>query len=78
MLSIQYQSWGFFSPSQAPKKPGDAVSMQILAQISDRTEDEKLLILQTIKDMMRLCDLSKKNAQNSIQADADMKKDNMP
>ena len=68
----------FFSPSQAPKKPGDAVSMQILAQISDRTEDEKLLILQTIKDMMRLCDLSKKNAQNSIQADADMKKDNMP
>ncbi len=68
----------FFSPSQAPKKPVDAVSLQILAQISDRTEDEKLLILQTIKDMMRLCDLSKKNAQNSIQADADMKKGNMP
>ena len=52
--------------------------MQILAQISDRTEDEKLLILQTIKDMMRLCDLSKKNAQNSIQTDTGMEKDNMP
>ncbi len=50
----------FFSPSYAPEKPVDTASLQILAQISDRSEEEKLLILQTIKDILRLCDLSKK------------------
>ena len=50
----------FFSPSHAPEKPVDTASLQILAQISDRSEEEKLLILQTIKDILRLCDLSKK------------------
>ena len=68
----------FFSPSQTPEKPVDAVSMQILVQISDRNEAEKLMILQTIKDMMRLCDLSRKNALNNIQTDTSMEKDNMP
>lgn len=58
----------FFSPSHTPEKPIDTTSLQILAQISDRSEEEKLLILQTIKDILRLCDLSKKN----------MKKDNIP
>ncbi|MDE6961546.1 MAG: helix-turn-helix domain-containing protein [Lachnospiraceae bacterium] len=58
----------FFSPSRTPEKPIDTASLQILAQISDRSEEEKLLILQTIKDILRLCDLSKKN----------MKKDNIP
>lgn len=56
----------FFSPSHAHEKPVDAVSLQILAQISDRSEDEKLLILQTIKDMIRLCDLSRKNVLDSM------------
>ena len=50
----------FFSPSHTPEKPTDTASLQILAQISDRSEEEKLLILQTIKDILRLCDLSKK------------------
>lgn len=67
----------FFSPSPA-EKPVDAVSMQILAQISDRSEDEKLAILQTVKDMLRLCDLSRKNVQNNTQAETDTEKDNMP
>lgn len=67
----------FFSSSQAPEKPVDAVSMQILAQISDKSEDEKLVILQTIKDMIRLCDLSRKNALDSTQACTDVKKDNI-
>ena len=50
----------FFSPSHTPEKPTDTASLQILAHISDRSEEEKLLILQTIKDILRLCDLSKK------------------
>lgn len=52
--------------------------MQILAQISNRNEAEKLMILQMVKDMMRLCDLSRKNALNNIQTDTGMEKDNMP
>lgn len=52
--------------------------MQILAQISDRSEDEKLVILQTVKDMLRLCDLSKKNVQNNTPAETDTEKDNIP
>lgn len=68
----------FFSPSQTPEKTADAVSLQIIAQISDRSEHEKLIILQMIKDMMRLCDLSGKNASKSIQTNDDIEKDNIP
>ena len=68
----------FFSPSHAPEKPVDTASLQILAQISNRNEAEKLMILQMVKDMMRLCDLSRKNALNNIQTDTGMEKDNMP
>ncbi len=67
----------FFSSSQTPEKPVDAVSLQILAQISDKSEDEKLVILQTIKDMIRLCDLSRKNALDSTRACIDVKKDSI-
>lgn len=66
----------FFSPSHAPEKPVDTASLQILAQISDRSEEEKLLILQTIKDILRLCDLPKKETLESKQNNT--KKDNIP
>lgn len=66
----------FFSPSPLPKKPVDAVSLQILAQISDRSAEEKLLILQTIKDISKLCDLSKKNTLGAIQKNTE--KDSIP
>lgn len=66
----------FFSPSPVPEKPVNTVSLQILAQISDRSADEKLLILQVIKDISKLCDLSKKNALGAIQKNAE--KDSIP
>ena len=50
----------FFSSAKAPEEPADIISQQIIAQISDRSEEEKLLILQIIKDITRLCDLSKR------------------
>ena len=59
----------FFSSSHAPEKPADVVSLQIITQISDRSEEEKLLILQAIKDMSKLCDLSKKQALETMQKD---------
>lgn len=61
----------FFSSSYSPEKPADAISLQIIAQISDRSEEEKLLILQTVKDILRLCDLSKKQALENMQKDTD-------
>lgn len=57
----------FFSSSSAPEKPEDAIALQIITQISDRSEEEKLLILQMIKDVSRLCDLSKKQALETMQ-----------
>ncbi len=60
----------FFSPSHTPENSEDAVSLQILAQISDKSEDEKLLILQTVKNISKLCDLSKKQALDALQKDA--------
>lgn len=59
----------FFSPSQVPEKPVDSPTLQIAAQISDRTEDEKLLILQTVKDILKLCDLSKNQLLDNIEKD---------
>lgn len=50
----------FFSSSRIPEEPADTISQQIIAQISDKSEEEKLLILQIIKDITRLYDLSKK------------------
>ena len=50
----------FFSSARAPEDSKDTISQQIIAQISDRSEEEKLLILQIIKDITRLCDLSKR------------------
>lgn len=57
----------FFSSPPAPERPEDAISLQIITQISDRSEEEKLLILQMIKDVSRLCDLSKKQALETMQ-----------
>lgn len=57
----------FFSSSPAPERPEDAIALQIITQISDRSEEEKLLILQMIKDVSRLCDLSKKQALETMQ-----------
>ena len=61
----------FFSSSHAPEKTEDAVSLQIITQISDRSEEEKLLILQTVKDILRLCDLSKKQALETMPKDTE-------
>ena len=64
----------FFSTSHIPEKQTDTISQQIVTQISDRSEEEKLLILQKIKDISRLCDISKnqalKNFQNNIREDS--------
>ncbi|MDE6619759.1 MAG: helix-turn-helix domain-containing protein [Lachnospiraceae bacterium] len=57
----------FFSSSHVPESSADAVSLQIIAQISDRSEEEKLLILQTIKDILRLCDISKNQALKDLE-----------
>ena len=49
----------FFASSTTEIVPEDTLSLQIVTQISDRTDEEKQLILQIIKDVLRLCDLSK-------------------
>lgn len=56
----------FFSTSKDTVKPEDALSLQIITQISDRTEEEKQLILQVIKDVLRLCDLSGNQALENL------------
>ena len=66
----------FFSSSPVPEKSEDAISMQIITQISDKSEEEKLLILQIIKDISRLCDLSKRQALETMQKDT-AEKDNI-
>ena len=66
----------FFSSSSVPEKSEDSVSMQIITQISDKSEEEKLLILQIIKDITRLCDLSKRQALKTMQKDT-AEKDNI-
>lgn len=42
-----------------PARTDDFLSLQIIMQISDRTAEEKQLILQVIKDMLKFCELSK-------------------
>lgn len=56
----------FFSTSDNTVKPEDSLSLQIVTQISDRTEEEKQLILQVIKDVLRLCDLSGNQALENL------------
>lgn len=51
----------FFSDSVPAVQEEDSLSLQITAQISDRTREEKQIILQVIKDVMKLCDVSKKH-----------------
>ena len=56
----------FFATSKNTVKPEDSLSLQIVTQISDRTEEEKQLILQVIKDVLRLCDLSGNQALENL------------
>ena len=56
----------FFATSKNTAKPEDSLSLQIVTQISDRTEEEKQLILQVIKDVLRLCDLSGNQALENL------------
>lgn len=51
----------FFSDSVSFVQEEDSLSLQIVAQINDRTREEKQIILQVIKDVMKLCDVSRKN-----------------
>ena len=51
----------FFSDSVSSVQEEDSLSLQIIAQINDRTREEKQIILQVIKDVMKLCDVSKKH-----------------
>ena len=51
----------FFSDSVSSVQEEDSLSLQIVAQINDRTREEKQIILQVIKDVMKLCDVSRKN-----------------
>lgn len=51
----------FFSDSVSSVQEEDSLSLQIIAQINDRTREEKQIILQVIKDVMKLCDVSRKN-----------------
>ena len=51
----------FFSDSVSSVQEEDSLSMQIIAEINDRTREEKQIILQVIKDVMKLCDVSKKH-----------------
>ena len=48
----------FFISSGETSDSLDCISMQILAQINNRTPEEKQIILQIIKNMVKLCDLS--------------------
>ena len=51
----------FFLDSVSSVQEEDSLSLQIIAQINDRTREEKQIILQVIKDVMKLCDVSKKH-----------------
>lgn len=51
----------FFSDSVSSVQEEDSLSLQIVAQINDRTREEKQIILQVIKDVMKLCDVSRKH-----------------
>lgn len=51
----------FFSDSVSSVQEEDSLSLQIIAQINDRTREEKQIILQVIKDVMKLCDVPKKH-----------------
>ena len=51
----------FFSHSFDIANSLDSISIQILAQLNNRTNEEKKLILQTIKDILKLCDISANN-----------------
>ena len=51
----------FFSDSVSSVQEEDSLSLHIIAQINDRTREEKQIILQVIKDVMKLCDVSKKH-----------------
>lgn len=48
----------FFATSSPPVQSEDTLTLQIVSQFSDRTEEEKQLILQVVKDVLRLSDLS--------------------
>ena len=56
----------FFTTSKNIVEPKDPLSLQIVMQISNRTEEEKQLILQVIKDVLRLCDLSGNQALENL------------
>lgn len=56
----------FFSTSKTIENQEDALSLQIVTQIRDRTEEEKQLLLQVIKDVLRLCDLSGNQAMENL------------
>lgn len=51
----------FFSDSVSSVQEEDSLSLQIVAQINDRTREEKQIILQVIKDVIKLCDVSRKH-----------------
>jgi len=55
-VSLNVSLWDFFS-NATPAEPIDALSEQILCQLNNRTEEEKQLILQTIKSILKLRDL---------------------
>lgn len=50
----------FFSTATETSQSLDSVSMQIVSQFSNRTEEEKQMILQIIKSVLKLRDLSMK------------------
>jgi transcriptional regulator with XRE-family HTH domain len=51
----------FFSCSHDISNSFDSVTNQILAQINNRTSEEKQLILQVIKDVLKLRDFPNRN-----------------
>ncbi len=53
----------FFNTSAKPEKSIDTLSNQILAQISNRTDEEKQMILQLIKNSLEFRDLPDNNSQ---------------
>lgn len=54
--SLNISLLDFFSDA-APVEPIDTLSEQILCQLNNRTDEEKQLILQTIKNILKLRDL---------------------
>lgn len=62
----------FFATSSPPVQSEDTLTLQIVSQFSDRTEEEKQLILQVVKDVLRLSDLSGNLAvKNLIEGEKD-------